>query len=98
MSLHLSKIERETIILFNEEEKTATVDTCNAALIRRMDQYSAEDTQCSLVRKDEYGAKYVCPKSWVKVRRPKQYTEEQRQKMAESARQRFGRAKQTEEA
>ena len=64
--MNLSKIERETIILFNEEEKTATIDTCNAALMRRMDQYSAADPDCRKVKMDEYGAKYVCPKSWGK--------------------------------
>lgn len=88
--MSLSKIERETIILFNEEEQTAIIDTCNVAMMNRMDKYCAADKLCSLVKKDEYGAKYVCPKSWVKVRRPKQLSEEQKLELAVRARHNFG--------
>ena len=88
--MSLSRIEQETIILFNEADKTATVDTCNTALIKRMDKYCAEDKLCCLVKKDEYGARYVCPKSWVKVRRPRQLSEAQKRELAVRARHNFG--------
>lgn len=88
--MSLSRIEQETIILFNEADKTAIVDTCNTALINRMDKYCAEDKLCCLVKKDKYGAKYVCPKSWVKVQRPRQLSEEQKREFAVRARHNFG--------
>lgn len=88
--MSLSRIEQETIILFNEADKTATIDTCNTSLINRMDQYCAEDKLCCLVKKDKYGAKYVCPKSWVKVRRPRQLSDEQKRELAVRARHNFG--------
>jgi hypothetical protein len=88
--MSLSRIEQETIILFNEADKAAIIDTCNTALTRRMDKYCAEDKLCCLVKKDQYGAKYVCPKSWVKVQRPRQLSEEQRREFAVRARHNFG--------
>lgn len=35
--MHIPKIEQETIITFNEAEKTASVYTMNAALIRKLE-------------------------------------------------------------
>ena len=90
--MSLSNIERETVILFNEAEKTAIVDTCSSALIRHMDKYCADHADCSLIGKDEYGAKYVCPKRWIKVRAPRQLSDDQRREMAMRADYNFGRA------
>ena len=81
----LLPIERETIILFNEGEEAATVETCNHALQNRMDGLCAKSADCCLLREDEHCKKYQCPKSWVKVHLPRQYTEEQRRKMRERA-------------
>ncbi len=33
----LSKLEQETIIIFNEEEDDATIETCNRRLIKRLE-------------------------------------------------------------
>lgn len=90
--MNLSNYERETIILYNEAEKTAMIDTCNPSLIKRMDKCCTEYADCSLVKKDEYGAKYVCPKKWVKVRPPRQLSDAQRREMALRADHNFGRA------
>lgn len=89
--MSLSRIEQETIILFNEEEKTATVETCNKRLKKQLDQYCAENVECSLVYENDDFAKYVCPKSWVKVKRPRQLSSEQREKLAARARENFQR-------
>jgi len=77
--------ERETIILFNEKDNTASVDTCNPALIRKLDKQIAlqENGTIVPVREDEYGKRYLIPKSWVKVNIPPTYTPEQRAKMRE---------------
>lgn len=87
--MQLTKLEQETIILFNEEDSTAEVDTCNRALIKRLDDFSTKSADVTCVGEDEHGKRYVLPKKWVKVRMPKQYSEEQRLKMAELARERF---------
>lgn len=87
--MNLSQYEQETIILFNEAEKTATVETCNKRLKKQLDQYCAENVECSLVYENDDFAKYVCPKSWVKVKRPRQLSSEQREKLALRAKQNF---------
>lgn len=84
--MSLSKAEQETIILFDEAEPTATIETCNRKLRNQLDRYCLENNECSLLRSNDVSAKYVCPKSWVKVRRPRQLTEKQKQELAERAR------------
>ena len=65
--MNLTMQERETIILFNEAQDTASVDTCNPALIRKLDKQIAlqENKQVYLLREDEYGKRYSIPKRWV---------------------------------
>ena len=82
--MHLTQYEKETIILFNEAEDTATCDTCNPTLIRKLDGFCLESTEISLVREDEHGKTYKFPKRWVKVRMPMKLSEEQRAKRAET--------------
>lgn len=84
--MHLTNEERETIILFNEADKTATCDTCNPSLIRKLDKLCLEYEEISVVRQDEYGKVYKFPKKWVKVNASVRLSDEQRQKMAERGR------------
>ena len=91
--MKLTKLEQETIILFNEEESIATIDTCNRALIRQMDDLSKKFIDVTCVSEDECGKCYTLPKKWIKVRKPKQYSEEQRSKLAEKAREHLIRPK-----
>ena len=42
MDYNLTKQERETVIVFNEAEKTAEVYTCSQSMIRKMDALVAE--------------------------------------------------------
>ena len=83
--MSLSKLEQETIILFNEEDSTAEVDTCNKALIRRLDSFCTKSADIACVGGDEYGKRYILPKKWVKVNMPPQLSEEQLQKKRENA-------------
>lgn len=85
----LSAVERETIILFNDEEATATVETCNKAWKNKMRALCSKNACCSLIFEDEHCERYLIPKKWVKVQIPRQLSEEQRKKMQESARERF---------
>ena len=87
--MKLSKLEQETIIIFNEQEDTATIDTCNRAVIRQLDDLRQKSSSVVCVSEDEYGKGYTFPKKWVKVRTPRQYSEEQRLKMAERAKRNF---------
>lgn len=87
--MNLSREEQETIILFNEAEQTAIVDTCNKRLRKQLAQYCSENLGCSLISEDDTHAKYVCPKSWVKIRKPRQLSDEQREKLASRAKQNF---------
>lgn len=77
MSYEPIKIERETIIVYNEEEKTADVYTCNKALRRRLDQLlKTKEDEMILVREDDISATYIVPKKWIKVSPPRQMSEE----------------------
>ena len=83
--------ERETITVFNEKDDTATVDTCNPALMRKLDKQMAlqENGPIGLIREDEFGKAYVIPKSWVKIVPPRLLSPEQRAEL--SARGKAGR-------
>jgi hypothetical protein len=95
--VNLTMQERETIILFNEAQDTASVDTCNPALNRKLDKLIAlqENKGAALVREDEHGKVYVIPKSWVKVNAGPVLTEEKRAEMAAAAKARFGHTAET---
>lgn len=82
----LSKLEKETIIIFNEEEPTAIIGTYNEKLKRRLRDFESSSNDCSLVKSNEGYVEYTVPKKWIKVNMPKRYSEEQKQKMAERAR------------
>lgn len=74
MSLNLTGYERETIICYNEAEKTASVYTHNAALLRRLEGLAQEYPDvCRLERTNHEGAAadYIIPKKWVKVKPPR---------------------------
>ena len=73
-------VERETIILFNEGEAAAEIETHNAAMKRRLEvirRGHAEDI--TLVRRDGYADCYTFPKHWIKIIPPRRATEKQRE-------------------
>ena len=82
----LTKYEKETIINFNEEESTASVYTHNERLRNRLAAFAEKSDDCCLVRKGDDYDEYRIPKSWLKINLPRQYSDEQRQKMADRAR------------
>ena len=83
--MNLSRYEKETIILYNEEEPTADVYTHNMPLkqkLRRMAKESPKD--CVFVEKNSCGGEtYRISKKLVQIRKP--YSEERRQKDRERA-------------
>lgn len=76
----LSKIEQETIIIYNELEKTANIDTCNKALskkLKALEQERPEEVQALEVT--AYGVQYKVPKKWVRVKPGPRFSDEQKQ-------------------
>ncbi|MCD8377858.1 MAG: hypothetical protein LUB59_03625 [Candidatus Gastranaerophilales bacterium] len=89
MSFSLSKVEQETIICYNEAEKTASVYTHNGPLRKKLERLAQErPDECRLERTSHEGqaVDYIVPKKWVKVSAGRQWTEEQRQVAAEHGR------------
>lgn len=81
--MNLTKYEQETIINYNNEEKTASIFTYDKSLIRKLDKRLAEMLDMKLIRRGEDFAEYSLPKKWIKVAFPRQYSDEQRAEMAE---------------
>lgn len=67
--MHIPKIEQETIITFNEAEKTASVYTMNSALKKKLEgltQTRPDDAR--LVKTFPDGTQeYEVPKKWVRI-------------------------------
>lgn len=79
---NLTKYEQETIILYNNEEKTATISTCDRSLIRKLDRRLADYSEIQRTKSGEDFAEYILPKKWIKISFPRQLTDEQRAEMS----------------
>lgn len=85
---NVPKEERETIVLFNEAEDTATIYTYNTNLKRRLAKFAASHPDlCRLTVDDiEYGSvTYEIQKSRVSLRIVAPYSEERRKAASEYA-------------
>ena len=76
----ISNIEKETVVIFNEAERMALIDTYNpkwqSQLAEAADLYPDE---CQLKREHELGNKAYClPNSWLKLKLPMKLTTEQK--------------------
>lgn len=73
--------EKETIILFNEEESVVNIYTYNAPMKRKLANYAAAYPElCRLVSKDKTGAvTYDVEKSRLSVNFKRPITEEERE-------------------
>lgn len=80
--INLSRYEQETIITYNNEEKTANIYTYDKSLIRQINSRLSDFSDIKLIRSGEDWAEYSLPKSYIKVRFPRQLSDEQRQAMA----------------
>ena len=69
----MTNYERETIINFNEAEKTASVYTCNRRMIAKLNGLSEKfPEQFALRREFSDGAKeYTVPKKYVSIKAPR---------------------------
>jgi len=85
----LTKYEKETIILFNEGEDTASIYTYNASLRKRLALFSKKHPDlCRLEKSHEQGGvTYLLNKSRLSIRLQPLYSEERRRKASENAKQ-----------
>ena len=85
----LTKYEKETIVLFNEAEDTASIYTYNAGLKKRLAAFSKKYPDlCHLEKSSDLGGvTYVMDKSRLSIRFLPPYSEERRRKASEYARQ-----------
>lgn len=75
--MNLTGYEKETIILFNEAELTATVFTYNGRLKRRLAELCKKfPNEFSLEKDDGNGAvTYRCPKKRIQISNPRNTSE-----------------------
>ena len=87
--MKLTKYEKETIILFNEAEDTASIYTYNAGLKKRLAAFSRKYPGLRKIKKsnDLGGVTYLMDKSRLSIRFLPPYSEERRRKASEYARQ-----------
>ena len=84
----VSKIEQETVILFNEAEAAASVYTYNGALKRKLTGLCATRPTEARQTKDDGrgGLTFEVTKRWIKVNASRILTAEQKEERAERAR------------
>lgn len=82
--MNLARIEKETIVSFNDEYPCATIYTCNASLSKKLRTLSEKfPSESILTRQDENSITCTVPKSWVKVKPPRFMSDDQKAKAAE---------------
>lgn len=89
IQIRRSRLEQETIFLFNEEEKTASVYTFNKTLQRKLQTLAAErPEECYLEQPQnalDGAVEYIIPKKWIKIRASRILSEEQKAELSERA-------------
>ena len=83
--MSLSKLERETIILFNEKEATAIVYTHNTKLTARLRRMAKKfpDKVYPECHEHPGAVSYIIPKSCISIREP--YDDQRRKELSEWA-------------
>lgn len=89
--MKLTRFEQETVILYNNAEPFATIDTCDDVLIRRLETLAEKSPDITRENKTEYGARYKIPKRYLSVKLPRQLSEERRAELAKRAKANFER-------
>lgn len=82
----LTQDEQETIIRYDRASDKASIYTADPVVMRRLDDLASKTSAVVEVRADDYGRWYECPKSMVKVQKPRQVTEETCQRLKAMAR------------
>ena len=85
MIMNMARYEQETIIGFNEEEKTAVIYTHNKVLRQKLEVLARDRPEdCRLVKVSRNGraVDYTIPKSWIKIAPPRIASEAQKASLA----------------
>ncbi len=83
MAIELTKYEQETIILYNEEEATASVYTHDPKLKKKLNRLLEKYPEqiCLEAGSDRGAVSYLVPKKLVSIREP--FSEDRRRKLSE---------------
>lgn len=75
--------ERETVILFNEADGTAAIETFNARILRQLRKVAGAEGVTVEDDQPGYGA-YIIPKGMIRIQAPpkRELTEEQKKELA----------------
>lgn len=84
----MTRSEKETVIVFDEEYKVAHIQTYNGRLQRRLAKIHAErPDECKEVRRyfdtDDGATAYEFPAAWLKINPPAVLSEKEKQRRAE---------------
>lgn len=78
--MKLTRYEQETIINFNAQDQIATFYTRNPAIIRKIDALVIEFPDAyKCIGETDIDKTYVMPKTFVRYRKPRRLSEEQRE-------------------
>lgn len=95
----ITRIERETTIIFNDDESIANVWTCSPVMMRKLDKLAEtypNDYRCTRYDEDGYSKRYEVKKRYIRFGKPASEAQKERgRKVAEAMAKR--RAKQNEE-
>lgn len=83
--MRLSRVEKETIINFNDAEDTACIYTCNRRWMRQLEKYGFKATREHIDKGRVYAKEFEVPKELIRVPRPPT-KKELAQKMAQAER------------
>lgn len=84
MNYGLSSEERETTINFDDGDDTASIYTCNKALIKRLDGFCKKRPDLyKLIEKDPPSKTYTFPKKYISLRLPRILTDKQKKHLDE---------------
>ena len=101
--MNIPRIERETTIIFNEEESVASIWTCSPVMMRKLDKLckdAPETYKCVLVDDKTPAKRYEMPKRYISFRKPVErvLTDEQKAALSERAKAMRMAAKKAKEA
>lgn len=78
--MKLSNIEKETVVSFNEAERTSVIYTCNSALKKQLSELcrSHPEQVRQTAANDWGGLTFELPKKWLRIVPPRVLTPAQR--------------------
>ena len=79
MSKKPMRIDRKTIITFNDKEQTASFYTCNTQMIKKLKEVAESfPAETEIEHEDEFSITATLPKTWIKLSTPRRLSNEQR--------------------